>query len=178
MVCFYSPIEAYEPASAADLRKHYCGVIRRNRAPGWRTKSAASPIVVVPALTFSYTADQARAFMVMAHAMIDAPDSAAADGRSLSDILRACCMASGASVAEAKGERRLRYIVVARQAFSFIAYETTRASLPQIGRHIGGCDHSTIHYGVSVARKQMREHKGLVRDVILRAMEILEGERS
>jgi hypothetical protein len=174
----YSPIEAYEPASAADLRKHYCGVIRRNRAPDWRTKSAASPIVVVPALTFSYTADQARAFMTMAHATLDAPDNATADRYPLAAILNACCAASGTSVAEARGERRMRYIVVARQAFSYIAYETTNASLPQIGRHIGGCDHSTIHYGVSVARKQMREGKGLVRNIILRAYEILEGRLS
>ena len=49
------------------------------------------------------------------------------------------------------GESRLRHIVRVRQAVAYVAVEQGVHSLPQIGRELGGRDHSTIRHGHQTA---------------------------
>lgn len=62
--------------------------------------------------------------------------------------LVAVSRATGISVDEMRGIRRHKPTVYARAAFSVLAVETWTASLPAIGRALGGMDHTTILYHV------------------------------
>jgi chromosomal replication initiator protein len=52
------------------------------------------------------------------------------------------------------GKLRERYIAWARQALMLVLYEERTLSYPQIGRLLGGRDHTTIMHGVRVARQR------------------------
>ena len=168
----YEMPAVYEPTSAADLRRHYAGVIKRNRPV------APRPIVVIKPVSRFYTREQAREFMESAHAMIESPTGLPSDSFTPADILFAVCKAGFVSAKDLKGERRFAPIVAVRQAFAHLAYENTSLSLTGIGLVLGGCDHSTIHHGLKVAGRELSECKGRVYGVITRAKSILEGKRS
>ena len=48
------------------------------------------------------------------------------------------------SVADLKGKKRVKTIVVPRQIAMYLARELTDASLPKIGNEFGGKDHTTV----------------------------------
>ena len=62
---------------------------------------------------------------------------------SLMLILRAVCEFYGVSHLSIRSSRRTANIVRPRQVFFYLARELTTRSLPQIGRFIGGRDHTT-----------------------------------
>lgn len=64
------------------------------------------------------------------------------------DIAREVATKHNVSVGEIKGNRRSTYLVEARhELFYRLAHETTM-SLPEIGRRVGGKDHTTVLHGI------------------------------
>lgn len=61
-----------------------------------------------------------------------------------SAIMARVSRATGVSKAEILSARRHRHTVLARQAVAYWAYRRTVLSLPEIGRKLGGRDHTTI----------------------------------
>ena len=51
-------------------------------------------------------------------------------------------------VSDLKSRRRFRDLVIPRNVASFLARQHTLLSFPQIGKHIGGRDHSTVMHSV------------------------------
>jgi chromosomal replication initiator protein len=59
-------------------------------------------------------------------------------------IMRAVAKHFEIRVSDMKSKKRVRSISVPRQIAMFIARTHTKASLPEIGRHFGGKDHTTV----------------------------------
>jgi len=61
----------------------------------------------------------------------------------------------GLKMSELRSKRRQRTVVFPRQVAMFLCRELTDASLPEIGRHFGGRDHSTVlHSCAKIARME------------------------
>jgi chromosomal replication initiator protein len=65
------------------------------------------------------------------------------------------------SVAEIKGDRRSKPVVLARHIVMYLARELTDSSLPKIGERMGGRDHTTVMHGVNKIGKQLSEDRQL-----------------
>ena len=64
------------------------------------------------------------------------------------------------------GRRRSKDIVTARQMAMYLAREETKASLPQIGRALGGRDHTTVLHGYGKIHAQVEEDDRLRREML------------
>jgi chromosomal replication initiator protein len=64
------------------------------------------------------------------------------------------------------GRRRSKDIVTARQMAMYLAREETGASLPQIGRALGGRDHTTVLHGHGKIHAQVEEDDRLRREML------------
>lgn len=71
-----------------------------------------------------------------------------APGPSMAELAASVSAEFGVTVDALKGEGRRRRETEPRQAFMHRAYRTGRWSLPQIGRFLGGRDHTTVLSGV------------------------------
>ncbi len=61
----------------------------------------------------------------------------------------------GLKMSELRSKRRQRALVFPRQVAMFLCRELTNASLPEIGRHFGGRDHTTVlHSCAKIARME------------------------
>ena len=72
------------------------------------------------------------------------------------------------SVAEMKGKKRVRNIVIPRQVAMYLSRELTDASLPKIGQEFGGKDHTTVMHAYDKIARQMKtdtEIKSAVSDL-------------
>jgi chromosomal replication initiator protein len=67
---------------------------------------------------------------------------------------------------ELLGRRRSKGIATARQVAMYLAREETDASLPQIGRALGGRDHTTILHGYEKIHAQVEEDNRLRREML------------
>jgi chromosomal replication initiator protein len=76
---------------------------------------------------------------------------------SIEAIQQEVCRYSGLSIAELKGDKRTKRVVVPRQVAMYLCRELTEASLPVIGRAFGGRDHTTVIYAVQKVSRQMRD---------------------
>jgi chromosomal replication initiation ATPase DnaA len=65
-----------------------------------------------------------------------------------SDIIRAVLNATQVRRNDLMSPRRTRNIAEARQLAYFFMHHFTSLSLPQIGRMVGGKDHSTVMHGI------------------------------
>lgn len=77
--------------------------------------------------------------------------------RSMADIIEDVSKRRGVSVFDIKGPMRFKAINAARQEFMAEAYATGRWSMPQIGKFLGGRDHTTVLHGI-------RQHTARVED--------------
>ncbi len=68
-------------------------------------------------------------------------------GTKFQRIVRRAVKVFGVSVSLIKSQRRSRQIVLARQFIMYWAVRTTSLSLPQIGKLMGGRDHTTVLHG-------------------------------
>lgn len=68
----------------------------------------------------------------------------------VADIERRACRVFKVTSEALRGQRRSRHIVLARQFVMYWAARQTALSLPQIGRLMGGRDHTTILHGKNV----------------------------
>jgi chromosomal replication initiator protein len=76
--------------------------------------------------------------------------SPAQSGRSApraDDVIQAVSRYYGVSLTDLRGKQRDRRIVVPRQVAMFLLREDGRLSTPEIGRHLGGRDHTTVMHG-------------------------------
>jgi len=65
-----------------------------------------------------------------------------------------------------KGRSRTRKVVRPRQLAMHLARQETQASLPQIGRALGGRDHTTVLYGVKQISDRIERDELLRREVL------------
>ncbi len=65
------------------------------------------------------------------------------------------------TVAELKGKKRVKTIVIPRQIAMYLARELTEASLPKIGQEFGGKDHTTVIH----AREALKSDEELKKEV-------------
>lgn len=163
---YYQPPTVYEPTCAADLRRHYSGVKKRNRS------SASSPIVVIRPAQFSYTKEQARSFMAEAHSLL------CQGNPSLSAIIKAVSDVTKISVSEISADRRFNQIVNARHVYFYLARNLTTQSLPAIGRKVGGRDHTTVINGINRVERALTEGREPFVSFVARSTAILGGKRT
>ena len=88
----------------------------------------------------------------------DIPETAATKV-TVNQIISVVSGAMGISTAEIVGDKRARAIVHARHVAMYLARELTDVSLPQIGEHFGGRDHTTVLHAVEKVRKLLHEDR-------------------
>lgn len=64
------------------------------------------------------------------------------------------------SPTEFRSKRRFKDLTMARQEFMWLAKKHTTHSLPEIGRYLGGLDHTTILHGAKVHEDRLRKAVG------------------
>ena len=79
-----------------------------------------------------------------------AEERAAVFAPTMRSLLIAASQVAGVSVAEIISPRRQKRLVRLRQCVMILARKYTALSFPQIGRHLGGRDHSTIHHAIGL----------------------------
>ena len=67
----------------------------------------------------------------------------------------------GLSKEELIGDRRSQNIVYPRQVAMYLSRELTDSSLPRIGRHFGGRDHTTVIHATSKIARLIREDRSV-----------------
>ncbi|HEX2495599.1 MAG TPA: chromosomal replication initiator protein DnaA [Gaiellaceae bacterium] len=67
----------------------------------------------------------------------------------------------GVSKEELVGDRRSQNIVYPRQVAMYLSRELTDSSLPRIGRHFGGRDHTTVIHATSKIARLIREDRSV-----------------
>ena len=178
MALAYSPIE--ETKTAAEILAGY----KAARARLWPKVppkiTAPNPPASVTRPRFTYSETQARVFMCTAHAFLDRkPQDVEVDltaAEMLPRILTACAVAGDITVNEIILSSRKPRIVRPRQAYFYIARTLTKASLPQIGRAVGGKDHATVLHGYRLCEHLYLTNKdAAVSKIIARALGMLEG---
>jgi chromosomal replication initiator protein len=79
------------------------------------------------------------------------------------------------SVTELCGDKRSQNIVYPRQVAMYLSRELTDSSLPKIGKHFGGRDHTTVIHAYSKIDRMIREDRSvynLVQDLTARIKQI------
>lgn len=84
---------------------------------------------------------------------------------SIRDIQRAVANHYGFTRLELRSKRRTAAVARARQIAMYVVKSTTPMSYPQIGRHFGGRDHSTILHGVRKIEHLIESDSALKADV-------------
>jgi chromosomal replication initiator protein len=72
--------------------------------------------------------------------------------------------------------RRMKEIVIPRQVAMYLAKELTPFSLPQLGRHFGGRDHTTILHGIRRIGAKVFADAGFAHEVISLRATLESGE--
>lgn len=84
----------------------------------------------------------------------------------LADIKAAVCEICEVTPLELESPRRWMPVSQARQVMMFIARHYTKASYPEIGRRLGGKDHSTVCHGVNLVAANRRRFEARVMAVV------------
>lgn len=90
---------------------------------------------------------------------------------SLAFIIRAVSEETGVSHLELISHRRPQRITRARQMVSYIAARRTSQSLPEIGRRLGGKDHTTILHGRDATARRLEAGDDELSAVVSAVME-------
>jgi len=85
---------------------------------------------------------------------IIAEERAAVFAPTMRSLLIAASQVAGVSVAEIISPRREKRLVRLRQCVMILARKYTPLSFPQIGRNLGGRDHSTIQHTIGLYAKK------------------------
>ncbi len=75
------------------------------------------------------------------------------------DIIRATADEFGFAVDEVLGASRRQPLVLCRQVAMYLCRELTDLSLPKIGGHFGGRDHTTVLHAVDKVKRIMRSDR-------------------
>ena len=71
----------------------------------------------------------------------------------------------GVSLMDIRSDRRTRAIVLPRQKMMWVAKQRTPCSFPEIGRHFGGKDHTTVLHAVKKIDRLIAEGHPSVADL-------------
>lgn len=154
--------------TASELRQHYMDLKRRMRGGPLVAVVRAKPTAPErePELEQELTPEQA------AHDAIEADDlqeQLSIDDAIMTlapvdieerkvrcaDILRAVSQATSIGIIELRSHSRFRHLAEARMVYYLLARRYSGCSLPQIGKHCGHRDHSTVLHGLRVAAEKM-----------------------
>ncbi len=118
----------------------------------------------------------------LAHEVLDRfyprPPSVGRQGaRSVSDIQLAACEHFGLSNQELLSSSRTPRIAWPRQVAMYLARELTGESLPAIGRHFGGRDHTTVLHACRRTAKRMAEDRS-TREAVEKLQQDLDLKRT
>lgn len=114
------------------------------------------------------TAEMAAAVL---HDILTRADSITSD-----QVLDAVCKHYGLDATALKARQRSQKVALARQVAMYLLREEMDCSLPQIGRTLGGRDHTTVLYGCQKIKAGIEENDELRRDVLV-IKEQLDRER-
>lgn len=92
---------------------------------------------------------------------------ASANGKQLSSIdviMSRICRATGVTRADIMSPRRAKRIAFVRQAVFYWTYRRTSMTLPEIGRALGGFDHTTILHALKVYPEKRKQQGRTLRD--------------
>ena len=81
-------------------------------------------------------------------------------------ILKIVALNFGLKVTDLKSDKRTRKMTVPRQISMYLMRKHLLLSYPEIGKHLGGKDHTTILHGVS----KIAEETGLNREALYRTL--------
>jgi hypothetical protein len=85
----------------------------------------------------------------------------------IAEILKAVAKYYRVRVADIKSARRTHDVVLPRQVAMYLSKELTPFSLPVIGRHFGGRDHTTILWGVRKVARLVQVDQAVAYDVVV-----------
>ncbi|HEX4520846.1 MAG TPA: chromosomal replication initiator protein DnaA [Gaiellaceae bacterium] len=80
---------------------------------------------------------------------------------SIERIQELVCDRFGVTLAELTSERRSQSIVYPRQVAMYLSRELTDSSLPKIGKHFGGRDHTTVIHATSKIARLIKEDRSV-----------------
>lgn len=83
----------------------------------------------------------------------------------LDDIVRKVCAHYGVKLRDLLSKSRRQTIVQARQLAMYLSHKYTDLSLSQIGRRIGGRDHSTVLHSCAQVERRVATDKGFRREM-------------
>lgn len=83
----------------------------------------------------------------------------------LDDIVRKVCAHYGVKLCDLLSKSRRQTIVQARQLAMYLSHKYTDLSLSQIGRRIGGRDHSTVLHSCAQVERRVATDKGFRREM-------------
>ncbi|MCB2189468.1 MAG: chromosomal replication initiator protein DnaA [Deltaproteobacteria bacterium] len=91
------------------------------------------------------------------------------------EVLKAVSSRYGLKVSDLKSGRKTRDVTHPRQVAMYLARRLTRSSFPEIGRALGGKDHSTVVKGVKKIEEMLGKEPNLAEDVRDLERELLGG---
>jgi chromosomal replication initiator protein len=94
---------------------------------------------------------------------------------SIERIQELVCDRFGVTMNELKSERRQQSIVYPRQVAMYLSRELTDSSLPKIGKHFGGRDHTTVIHATSKIARMIKEDRSvynLVQELTARVKQV------
>jgi chromosomal replication initiator protein len=94
---------------------------------------------------------------------------------SIERIQEMVCDRFGVTLTELKSERRSQSIVYPRQVAMYLSRELTDSSLPKIGKHFGGRDHTTVIHATSKIARMIKEDRSvynLVQELTARVKQV------
>jgi chromosomal replication initiator protein len=94
---------------------------------------------------------------------------------SIERIQELVCDRFGVTMSELKSERRQQSIVYPRQVAMYLSRELTDSSLPKIGKHFGGRDHTTVIHATSKIARMIKEDRSvynLVQELTARVKQV------
>ena len=94
---------------------------------------------------------------------------------SIERIQELVCDRFGVTLSELKSERRSQTIVYPRQVAMYLSRELTDSSLPKIGKHFGGRDHTTVIHATSKIARMIKEDRSvynLVQELTARVKQV------
>lgn len=91
------------------------------------------------------------------------------------DILTAVCREFGVAMLDITSQRRTKEIVIPKMAAMYLARHMTAVSLPEIGRRMGGRDHTTIMNGVAKTKRRIESDPAFSLRIDALKLKIMEG---
>jgi len=83
----------------------------------------------------------------------------------IATIMTATVLHFDIKIADLKSKKRSRHISIPRQIAMYLCREHTKLSLPEIGRHFGGKDHTTVIFAHKKCTRLIKENNDLKKSV-------------